>query len=581
MLPSNYIFALREQLPPDVDWLPPGAKLLSNRVTLRASVNCAWIVERQLRERGIGFSISEQRPQTRMSMQALTLDSLKLAMLASQEIHPWVYDFLTPYQREGILFAFGAPAESATLWHPTGSGKSLEAIVWALLRPGTCVFLTRAAARRTIQLEVQRYTSVTPVVMWPPSELRKSDPIPNPIGARIVIAGYESLHVTLPQLLAAAPVSLIADEIHKAKAHKRFAAVPEVDAVGNDTKRFTPLDNISACVARLGRNASRRLGLTASPIADRLRDLWSQLDIVHPGAWGDYWSWARRYTDLTINGFGGWDDRGESNTEELKKRMSFVAHQIDYAVTHRDLPSKRRQVIFIDRASQNPPGAFAKELARARKLGLTHLQDVKLAEAASRKRSYLTDVVVEAVASGQKVVIFTGRHNDCTRLQDAVRKACPKAALWMSHGGFPTRVRDEAREAYMAAAGPAVFIGTGEAFGESLSLADTDLAIFAMLPINARQLLQWEGRFTRRGFTRNVLILYLIAEGSYDERVHSILLAKLPAVADVQRDSNFEEAAREIAGSDSAAEMQERLLRAVMENVDPLKEAGVEEETGR
>lgn len=574
MLPSYYMFTLHDPLPEDAaaEFLPPGAKLTRPQL-IRAPANCAWLVERRLKERSIGFSVSQtkQRHPTR----ALTLDDLKLALVASQEIHPWVYDFLTPYQREGILYAFAMPEESAAFHWPTGSGKTLSAIVWSLLRPGTCVMLTRAAARRTLQLEVQRYTSVTPVVMWPPSELRKNDPIPNPIGARIVIAGYEMLNTILSQLLAAAPSSIVYDEAHRVKSHRRFAAIPETDAAGNDKIKFVAEDNITACAARLGRNVSRRLGLTATPVADRVRDLWSQLDVIHPGAWGRYWDFAKSYCDLQINSFGGWDDRGKSNMDELKKRMSFAVHSIDYAVTHRDLPPKRRQVIFIDKSSQNAPSAFARELERAKKLGLTHLQDVRLAEAASRKRAYLVDVVAEAVASSQKVTVFTGRHNDCERLESAIRKSCANALgekIWMSHGGFAMRQRDAAREAYMRCEGPAVFIGTGEAFGESITLAETDLAIFAMLPINARQLLQWEGRFTRRGYSRNVLILYPVAEGSYDERVHEILLSKLPAVADVQQDSNFSEAARVIAGADSEAEMQERLLKAVMENVDPLAE---------
>ena len=61
---------------------------------------------------------------------------------------------------------------------------------------------------------------------------------------------------------------------------------------------------------------------------------------------------------------------------------------------------------------------------------------------------------------------------------------------------------------YMRAEGPAVIVGTLDAWGESVNLQDTDLAAFVMLPYTPSMLEQAEGRFciaagqpvlTRRG----------------------------------------------------------------------------------
>ena len=88
----------------------------------------------------------------------------------------------------------------------------------------------------------------------------------------------------------------------------------------------------------------------------------------------------------------------------------------------------------------------------------------------------------------------------------------------------------------MNSSGPTVLIGTGHAWGESVNLQDTDLALFVMLPWTPRNILQWEGRFSRLGQKRPVMVSYIIAEGTVDEHVADILLDKLPAVHEIGGD---------------------------------------------
>ena len=84
-------------------------------------------------------------------------------------------------------------------------------------------------------------------------------------------------------------------------------------------------------------------------------------------------------------------------------------------------------------------------------------------------------------------------------------------------------------------------VGTGHAWGESVILQDTDLALFVMLPWTPRDIRQWEGRFSRLGQKRPVLVSYVIAEGTVDEQVADVLLAKLPAVGKVAEDDQATE----------------------------------------
>ena len=94
-----------------------------------------------------------------------------------------------------------------------------------------------------------------------------------------------------------------------------------------------------------------------------------------------------------------------------------------------------------------------------------------------------------------------------------------------------------------------VLVGTGDAWGESVNLQDTDLALFVMIPWTPRAIGQWEGRFSRLGQKRPVLIAYVIASGTVDEHVADLLLDKLPAVSAVADDEVIQEVEAAFSGT--------------------------------
>jgi len=531
----------------------PGAFAKGNLVF--ASLNCAWIVEDALKALGVSFVVTPPKAHTKIKWS-------DVVAATKGELRDWVPDFMAIYQKLGVVKLVNDPDESGHLHMPTGSGKSLTFITWGLFRPGTLVLVTKASNRRGLQREFQRYTTVEPVMMFPSAERKKKDPDPAQVIAtameagappRAIIVGWETVPDFIDVLLSTPITSLVIDEIHKGQNHKRWAKIPGAMETGQERPEFRQLTNIAACMSRLSSNSRRRLGATATPLPDRRRNLWAQLDLVHPRSFGKAWDFFHRYCDVTLTNHGNLDNSGKSNTEELDRRLAFVRHHVDSSVTRRELPPCRRQVLYITKSQQSAPGAFAKELAKASKIGARRaLVEIRLAEAASRKRNVLVEYVKDAVAgegAQGKVVVFTGRHNDCDRLLTAITKGCPGVQVWMAHGGHAIKERDAIKDAFMAHPGPCVLIGTGNAWGESHSLQDTDLAIFAQLPINARELWQWEGRFTRHGQKRPVLIVYPVAEGTVDEHMKSILLDKLPDVADLQKDSAFESAVGDLQAS--------------------------------
>lgn len=452
------------------------------------------------------------------------------------------------------------------------SGKSLGSIVWALSAgPTVTVAAVKASIRRQWSHEVEMYSTASVIEL----EGQKSKPIAIDKSRPVfIVVSYEILPFWIEEIEKIHPTSCIYDEVHHVKSWRRHDATVTPGGDGTEVT-FDLKDNQAAAAYRLSRATKRRLSTTRTPIKDRPRDLWAQLDLVHPWEWGSFYGprekhagFAWRYCAATESPFGGIDTRGRSNLEELKKRLAHVVHTIPYSVTHRDLPAKRRLVTYVAVKDQVRAEGFAKEIKEAMKgvssgsEGRARLFEIRVMEAAARKRKIVLQHVTECVGVNEKVVVFTGRRRDADQLAETFREKLPDVTTWVGHGGHSHDARDEMRVAYMAHPGPCVLVGTGEAWGTGLNLQDTDRAIFAMLPYTPGDVVQREGRFCRLGQKRPVLIHYLICEGTVDEHVASILLSKFPAV---ERVTDFEEVAglgRELIGAS-----EEELLQSMFDKV--------------
>lgn len=462
--------------------------------------------------------------------------------LGCPRIKPEVANAIRPHQQRALEKAFERPGFS--LWAPPGAGKTLVGLLWlAASSRGPRLVITRAAARETWREECERWTNLKPVILAGRDAAAKF--VANDPFDKLYITAWETLIDWRAPLEALNVTALCMDEIHAAKSHKRVKPIVQEDG----SVVFQDNENQTAAARAIAGKAPRRLGLTATPIPNRVEDLWAQLDLCEPWAWGGHRAFGIRYCDGFHNGYG-MVYKGSSNVPELTERLKYSKHRVSQAAIAAHLPPKRRQIVRLDVSDQDKPatgfGSDIRRLASAVKRGDEDageaLFETLLMEAATRKRGFVVERIIEAVKSGQKVTVFTGRRADCEALGKLVEAQLKDTdiPLWVSHGGHPPERRDEIRHAYMSYrptpdAG-CVNIGTGDAWGESLNLQDTDLALFIMLPWTPRQIRQWEGRFQRMGGTRSVLIQYFVARGSVDEEVEETLLNKLPAVEQVVQD---------------------------------------------
>lgn len=554
----------------------PGVRLRGRRVS--AAWHATGPLDRLLRE--VGVSVDAARWEVPPPPEA-SWKEVRTVLHGTGGVKDFVLDgFLTPYQRDALAFALRRPG--AMLHHPTGAGKTVSAILWAVAGGGATVIVTKAATRTQFAREVSRFTRYEAFPLKPAVEVRKRDRWQS-LDAYLawcagdgaqppwIVVGWESLSDNLSALLSVAPVSLVLDESHKGKSSKRWEVLPvaEDDAAaiasikarggfvkpaqdGNGVVGILPRDNLVTATATLAKEATRRLATTATPISDRVRDLWGQLDLLEPGAWGSFSVWARRYADAKPGLYGGLDTSGISRPGELVERLAFVVHRVDHATTHAQLPAKRRESMYVSAADQcdAAPG-FTKEQKAAAAAGASAMLELKLAEAASKKRKAVIGRIAEHVESGHKVVVFTGRRRDCDDLAASIRGACRKATVWSGHGGHSQAERADIKAEYIAHSGGCVLVGTGEAWGTAVDgLQCTDAAFFVMLPWTPGQLTQWEGRFTRLGQDRPVVIYYCIAEGTVDESVADTLINKLASAERVADGGSLDGASEALAGLD-------------------------------
>lgn len=539
-------------------------------IEIYAPVHAAFVVEHFFAGWGVSFNVEPVHgaesilpwPQDQAGLDKLEVDGRWLAELAVRrgELKPHVLKMSTPYQRRSAAWASTRPW-TMNVW-PCGSGKTVGAIIDALTRRGTILIVCPAKARHVWWTQIQQYTNLLPWRLIPVSERRKSDMTWEQYyqhcieheQRRVVIVGAESLNDNLEFVMGLSPAVLILDELHVHGQSKRWKAVQQSDGSVGFQRRQTASgdkDAWSVAVMDLSRDPSLslRIGLTATPLDDgRPRRLWAQLDLLTPGGFAhSYRRFAERYCDAQPNPYGGIEDKGSSNIDELRARCSFFTHEVPYSESHSSLPPTRVQVVYLPVQAQDKAERFddaqtfdqaIKQLARQLKgdyedvPARERLIEARLAEACSRKRGYVVSEALEGLKGGGKVIVFTARRREAERWGEAIRKAvstgdeAKDATIWVGHGGVSETERNDMIDGFRNSPGPCCLIGTGQAFGIAVDGMQTaDLAIFAMLPWKPGDFLQWRGRFDRHG-GRATLLKVVVASATYDERVVEILTDK-------------------------------------------------------
>lgn len=514
-----------------------GPKFNPARTEIRAHMNCAWLVQRGLESMGMRFTASGplQVPPPLDADQAL----------APTELRDLARDFIqrVPYQLRGLCKV--SPFRGASLWWPTGAGKTLPSLIFGLQRPMPIVLITRGGAKRQMVDEIWRFTTVRAALL----EGKKAADLDPLHPARIYVTGWEVLGDQLPAIAKLGIFTVIADEAHRAKGGNRWKGA--IRAEPTETGRMTDWtvkDNLAGDVYKLAQIASAWINTTASSVANGTIDIWAQLDHQDPGAWGSRRQFAFRYAGAEKAEYGGplaWKPGKDTNIEELQARLyqwSGIS-RVDDAEVARDLPPMRRQVVYVTQEEQlKSVTGFAQDMKAAVKLGDKDTEhELQLQIAAVKKKPRVVRDVVQFLDEGKKLLLFLERVETAKMLFDAIKSKRPDVKGWLVAGHDYDDARQTQLE-YMGDPekstkpwpGPCFIIGTGAQLGESLNLQDTDVIGHVQLPWRPVDIAQREGRGRRHGMSRPLLSMYWVAEGTRDEHVVESVLKKLPSVENVQ-----------------------------------------------
>ena len=308
------------------------------------------------------------------------------------------------------------------------------------------------------------------------------------------------------------------------------------------------LRNARSASGRLARNLRARylLLLTATPVENRLDDLFQLVSLVSPGLLGSAQDFRRNH--------GRAGDETPRNLAELQRRLRdvMVRHrrsQVKLTLPHRlaetirlsprpeeeDLyqevsrrvrregrgasPSRLLALRAVQRMAGSGPEALAGPLS---KLGWDDLAAQASATRSTVKGAALLALLERHVRRGEKVVVFTSYRATLDRLAGLVAEAGVPVALY--HGRLPRAEKDAAIERFAA---DAPVLLTTDAAGEGRNLQFCHVMVNVDLPWNPMQIEQRLGRLHRIGQRHDVVVTNLVTRGTIEDRILAVLEAKI------------------------------------------------------
>ncbi|MEL6601976.1 MAG: DEAD/DEAH box helicase [Cyanobacteria bacterium J06614_10] len=325
------------------------------------------------------------------------------------------------------------------------------------------------------------------------------------------------------------------------------------DLIGNITWHRIVLDeaqNIknpkaAQTKAILKLSSRHRLALTGTPIENRLLDLWSIFNFLNPGYLGKE-SQFRKHFELPIQRN---NDRQQSRV--LKKLVEpFILRRVktDEAII-KDLPSKVEQKLYcnltkeqaslyeatvrdVEKQLQNAEGIQRKGLILATLMKLKQicnhpaqfLQDGSdFTAKRSHKLSRLSDMVAEAIADGDSLLIFT-QFREIGDALDTYLHQTHHYNTYYLHGGTSRKKRDKMmRDFQSSETAPSIFVLSLKAGGVGITLTKANHVFHFDRWWNPAVEDQATDRAFRIGQKKNVFVHKFVSIGTLEERIDQMI----------------------------------------------------------
>ena len=505
---------------------------------IRADPFCVEELDRFLAERDVWIEpealvvLQEIREQ---HAHAAGLVALSSATDAPLDV-PGLGGELKPFQRAGVTYLLAQ--RRAFLADEQGLGKTIEALA-TLEADGAypAVVVCPASLKLNWMRELERWlpgrSTQTLTGMGSGGSGGSIPP------ADITVVNYDILAARAPALAAMAPRALVLDESHYCK----NAAAKRTQAVGR-LASSVPSDGLV-------------LALTGTPVMNRPPELISQLRIL--GRLADFGSGAQfgqRFRGPDAHVRLHWHLRSRCFVRRLKadvlpqlppKTRTVVPVELDNEAEYR--LAEHDVIAWLRSRPLDLSELDAKVAAALRAERLVRLNALKLLAARGKLHAALA-WIHDFCSSGERLVVFA-RHRE---IQRAVVDRFPHALHIL--GEDTHAARDASLHAFQAAgdSGNQLIVCSIEVAGQGLTLTQASNVAFLELDWTPAKHDQAEDRFHRIGQRDAVNAWYLLAAGTIDETMATLLERKraiIGAVTDGREESDegiVDALARELAG---------------------------------
>ncbi|MEL6489160.1 MAG: DEAD/DEAH box helicase [Cyanobacteria bacterium J06634_6] len=292
-------------------------------------------------------------------------------------------------------------------------------------------------------------------------------------------------------------------------------------------------------------SARHRLALTGTPIENRLLDLWSIFNFLNPGYLGKE-SQFRKSFELPIA-----RDNNRTQSAVLKKLVEpFILRRVktDQSII-KDLPSKVEQKLYcnltkeqaalyeatvrdVEKQLQDAEGIQRKGLILSTLMKLKQicnhpaqfLQDGSdFTTRRSHKLSRLNDMVAEAIADGDSLLIFTQFKEIGDSLEKYLHQEHHYNTYYL-HGGTSRKKRDRMMAEFQSAdTPPSIFVLSLKAGGVGITLTKANHVFHFDRWWNPAVEDQATDRAFRIGQRKNVFVHKFVSIGTLEERIDQMI----------------------------------------------------------
>ena len=485
---------------------------------------------------------------------------------------------LFPHQIEGIAFLLGR--RRALLADDMGLGKTRQSVL-AMVEAepdGPYLVICPASIKRNWAREINIVLpNAEPAIVGP-------SPLPPADYPDWVIINYEILGKNLEQLLEFDWKGVVFDEAHYLKNYQSQRSK-------NASKLVKEISDEPVVHA-----------LTGTPMTNRPRDLFPLLQILNHPLGKSFLSFAKRYCEAYQGDFGLVAD-GASNIEELTVQLHGVMlrRTKDEVL---DLPPKVRTWMDVElhpyaiqhynRLLQDFLTKFESPdqlIGLPESLELTSEQRDEFEESidltdvgnamgrvtqvrraiAFVKCRHTIKFVENALEQGEKVIIFTSFLNTMQRFQ----KHFKDRAVYVS-GNVPIHQRQERVDRFQNDENIRLFCANMHIAGVGINLTAARQVVFNDLDWVPANHWQAEDRAYRIGQTGTVNVTYMIASGTVDSFVKTVLETKAALMDSIVEGSILVPGGEAAIKLDVLSELK-RMMNALSVNTTEIKEDNIQE----